>query len=648
MERTTNTSIFLRDMFALFSLTGLFFLLRHPDKRGRLFILILVVTLVSTVLFICFRTGKKALNFQPRIKLPKDPFFILSLLAVVLLIVLFYYSPDGLLSSIELRLFLLAALAGLLGLFCALTKIDLEPHNVMFAVLLTGGLTYRIIPYLTTIQSTPFSLGWSEGSQVYFASLFHSQSIYGQKLPLPVLDPSRYLIQSLPFLFGIRSILIHRLWQVVLWFGLNAAGAWLVAKKFGKKLALGSFWLSAFIFLFFFQGPIYYSLFVSVIIVLLGYKKDNPLRTLIFVLLASVWAGLSRVNWIPLPGLLAVSLYLFDEPFDGKNWLNYMKMTVVWTVIGVVVAFAAKNAYRYLSGENPDIFDSAFSSPLLWNRMFPNATYPPGILLGITLVCLPLLILTILFVKNSYKKSVHWLRWAGLVGILLAFFVGGIVVSAKIGGGSNLHNLDAFLVFYIAILLGVLSGRLAPELGAEEIAPLQVNRVTGLLLLVVLTPVFYTFIEASASPIQNTAIAEAEVVQMQQMLDKMDDIPGEVLFITERQLLTIGAINGVSVVPEYEKVMIMEMAMADNWDYLERYYQLLYEHNFKAIFLDTVNTTIQDSKAAFAEENNSYVKKVVIPTLEEYKPIMSWNNGAVVLLVPIGTDGVPQILQKNP
>jgi len=42
---------------------------------------------------------------------------------------------------------------------------------------------------------------------------------------------------------------------------------------------------------FLFQGAVYYHLMVCVVLVLLGYKKDKPLRTLIFVLLASVWAG---------------------------------------------------------------------------------------------------------------------------------------------------------------------------------------------------------------------------------------------------------------------------------------------------------------------------------------------------------------------
>jgi len=43
---------------------------------------------------------------------------------------------------------------------------------------------------------------------------------------------------------------------------------------------------------FFFQGAVYYHLMVCVVLGFAGLQKDKPLRTLIFVLLASVWAGI--------------------------------------------------------------------------------------------------------------------------------------------------------------------------------------------------------------------------------------------------------------------------------------------------------------------------------------------------------------------
>ncbi len=639
MEKSRKLSVYLRDMFALFVMAGLLFLLAHPEKRGRLFSFVFVFTVVSGVLFALIHYKKLIPKVSFRISLPKTLLLIFSILAVALIVLLFYSFPHDLISLTGTRLLVLAVLAGGLGLICAISDCGYNPLAVMTASFLGGGLLYMLVPYLTTIQATPFSLGWSEGSQVYFASLFHSQKLYGQKLPLPVLDPSRYLIQSIPFVFGIRSIFIHRLWQVFLWVGLNAAGAWLIAKKVGSKIAIPTFWLSVFMFLFFFQGPVYYSLFVAVIIVLLGYKRDNPARTLIAVILASIWTGLSRVNWIPLPALLAACLYLFDEPVDIKNWAAYLKKPMVWTVVGVAAAWLSKYAYRFISGEDPEIFDTAFSSPLLWYRMFPNVTYAPGILLGIALVCLPLLILTILFIRKRYKNSVHWLRWLGLGAILAVFLVGGIVVSAKIGGGSNLHNLDAFLVLFVIVSLAILSGHITPESKAEGVPAVNFQKEMSLLLLfAVFVLVSYTFFQASITQSENTQIAETEVAEIQSALNEMKYIPGDVLFITERQLLTTGAIEGVLVVPDYEKVIIMEMAMANNQGYLEIFYQELEENQFKAIILDTLNTSIYDETTGFSDENNSYVSRVVIPILSNYQLAQSWRSGTVNLMIPIGID----------
>jgi hypothetical protein len=55
-----------------------------------------------------------------------------------------------------------------------------------------------------------------------------------------------------------------------------------------------------------------------------------------------------------------------------------------------------------------------------------------------------------------------YLAKAGLIGMSIAFLVVGIIVSVKIGGGSNLHNVDMFLI-------GLLfAGMLAWEAGLRE------------------------------------------------------------------------------------------------------------------------------------------------------------------------------------
>src|ERR1041384_7466786 len=62
------------------------------------------------------------------------------------------------------------------------------------------GVTYELLTRLNAVTTYPLSMGWSEGSRYYYASLYFSKWIYGQSVPLSTLHPSRYLLQAIPFL----------------------------------------------------------------------------------------------------------------------------------------------------------------------------------------------------------------------------------------------------------------------------------------------------------------------------------------------------------------------------------------------------------------------------------------------------------------
>ena len=160
---------------------------------------------------------------------------------------------------------------------------------------------------------------------------------------------------------------MHRVWQVLLcweiWGAYLASG---VLAGIGVPRTQPSFCFSS-------RGAVYYHLMVCVILVLLGYRKDKVWRTLAFVVAASMWAGISRVNWMPLPGLLAGLLYLMDQPFDGKKWPRYLMPVLLWAAVGFGSAWLAQQGYIRVSGEDPALFNSAFSSAH-W-RACPNTTF---------------------------------------------------------------------------------------------------------------------------------------------------------------------------------------------------------------------------------------------------------------------------------
>jgi hypothetical protein len=79
------------------------------------------------------------------------------------------------------------------------------------------GVTYEILIRFNAVTTYPLSMGWSEGSRYYYASLYFSKWIYGESVPLSTLHPSRYFLQSIPFLIPGLGITAHRFWQFLLW-----------------------------------------------------------------------------------------------------------------------------------------------------------------------------------------------------------------------------------------------------------------------------------------------------------------------------------------------------------------------------------------------------------------------------------------------
>ncbi len=110
-----------------------------------------------------------------------------------------------------------------------------------------------------------------------------------------------------------------------------------------------------------------------------------------------------------------------------------------------MLAILSQSIYAVISGKPRRGFGSGFNSPLLY-RLFPNEAYGSGIL-NVTLVAIFPLLVIVCWYLFKRRRAWDWLRLLALLLILLALMVVGLIVSMKIGGGDNLHNMDAFLVF---------------------------------------------------------------------------------------------------------------------------------------------------------------------------------------------------------
>jgi hypothetical protein len=502
---------------------------------------------------------------------------------------------------------------------------------LLLGTALIYGLIYQVLLFVPGVSAFPFSLDWSEASRYYYASLFWSEGIYGFRVNPPELHPTRYLLQSIPFLIRSLPLWFHRLWQVVLWLALPAA----VAALWIWRLQLKGRWFrllfGAWVVLFLFQGPVYYHLLVMVAVVLAGVDVRRPWRSSAAVALASIWAGISRVNWFPVPALLAGCLYLLARRTAPGERPTSLRWPLAWLVAGPLIALASQALYIQSSGIPAQRFASSFSSQILFYRLFPNATYPPGLLAAILLASAPMA-LTLWRSRPTWMPSLNAGSRVFLAAALALLFSGGLLVSLKIGGGSNLHNLDAYLVLLMMVGSALVLGR--PTEG--EAAPQALARLPafGLAAFLAAIPIVFALGEGRPWVHRDPLLATESLDVVREEAQKAVQQGERVLFISQRHLTTFGMVTSVPLEPEYETVFLMEMAMAGNRTYLDAFHTSLQQHEFGLIVVDRLSTAFQGRGHGFGEENDAWVREVSLPVLCWYEPSLRLDVPRLDFLVP--------------
>jgi hypothetical protein len=340
------------------------------------------------------------------------------------------------------------------------------------------------------------------------------------------------------------------------------------------------------------------------------------------------------------PAGLAAALYLIETSVSEtgglhglRGWLTYFRRPLVWGVIGCGVALAAQSVYVLVSGQaEASMFGSSFTSALLWYRLLPNPTNALGVLPSALLVTTPQLIL---IGVNIVRKGRAWhpQRVIPLGLLTLVLFAGGLVVSTKIGGGSNLHNVDAYLVLVLVISMYVFMDRFTPEC-EPGLLDRPLWRPWALTLLLIIIPVTWGL--QVGKPFIRYDMDQAAID-----LDKLNaevqkrGVEGEVLFIAQRQLQVFGMTPVTQPYPDYELLTLSEMAISNNQAYLSKFYDDLKNQRFALIVVGRQNQLIQDPmKDAFAEENNAWVTHVSRYLLEFYQSDLYLETQGIDLMVP--------------
>ena len=505
--------------------------------------------------------------------------------------------------------------------------------------ILLAGAGHAAFYRLGQVTGYPFTLYWSEGNRFFdYSALFGGfrYSLPNGEVIKAFTTWGMQLPWALPFVIPNLSIGAFRFWYQLMWilptFALGVVAANRV--RSGKITLFTVLVFASWTFLFLDQGPIYAPLVIGAILTLIAIRtKLLPAFLIIFA--ASYYTHSARWTWSYAPGLWAglLSLLAIEDPSLDKIGLKKLVRPVVLGLAGylggqlmpaIIKSIISSSSVALL----PNATASTSRQPLLWDRLFPNPTFPPGILWALAWAVLPVIILMVIL-NLQHKWRTNWLHNLALLIVPGAFLVVGIIASVKIGGGSNLHNLDMFLVSLVMIASSVLAFILR---GKEDF--IHLPPIASLFLLIALiSPVTFSLIggdRLSLPPKEKITEAMAAVQNKVEQYSQQ----GEILFIDQRQLLTFNLVEKVPMIDEYEKKYLMDQAMAENKDYFTEFYDDLSDKRFVLIVTEPTNLVIRGSEYSFGEENDAFVKWVTMPLLCFYEPLFSSPETSLELLIP--------------
>jgi hypothetical protein len=608
--------------------------------------------------------------------------WVVVIILLVLPVWFLQYTPWGIVFD-ELYFRLLIWIYAVFGLAVFLKSGDrlIGWSTILAAMLLTSSVFSLAFAFIN-VSDYPFSIGWSEGNRMWDYSLFFGRYLYDypvDKAIFATTDAGRQLVGGLPFIVPGVSILVERSWvalTTVLPYLMLGFAAFRFTAKDKKLWFLLGFWT----FIFLKQGPIHPPLVLCAFVVALLWR--SPLWVAIPLLfVTSYLAEESRYTWMFAPGLWMVMLEFSGTKLqDGRLKASTWWRAIILGLAGAFGGFYGGAIWRWVratmeriaSGPaSPSVVapvapgipsvapsvsvDSVTSSitaqPLLWYRLFPNATYGIGILLALLIAVMPTVLL-LFYIASTRKWILNTWQKLALIIPLLAFLVVGLIISTKIGGGGDLHNMDMFLigVLFAAVIAWENGGR--RWLREIDTSPFWVKGTLALLLVI---PGVYPlsslrsdhFAEDASWLVTLTDAPDEKFLEMLPPQEEVDEIlqtirhevdarksQGEILFMDQRQLLSFGYVENVPLVPEYEKKVLMNSAMSGDARYFQELYAELAAKRFSLIISEPLRAPVQDSSYQFGEENNAWVQWVVRPVLCYYDEIETFRRPQIQLLVP--------------
>lgn len=497
---------------------------------------------------------------------------------------------------------------------------------------LFSGFVFVLTVYYHNVVTYPFSLSWAEGNRMWYHSLLFGRDRYSHpsnQIIYPLTTPGRQTLWGLAYLIPGLPIWGIRLWTAVVWtVPYFILGLMLLKNKEDSQnmMLLTSMWA----LLFMQQGPVYPPLVLCAILVA-GSRGKHIILSVVLIGLSGYYAQLSRFTWAFAP-VMWIGMWtlgkanLEKKSISKKIWVRAITLVIAGLIGGVILPYVLKTDQALTVG---GISTSLTQHPLIWSRLWPNPTFAPGIILGLVIAITPMLIvLSNLLITKTWRLNFWQILVIG--GGLLAFLVVGLIVSVKMGGGGDLHNLDMFLIGLLFV------ADVAYEKGGSEwIQRQKISQWKGfILLLAVLLPIVQPLANSEPLNLPNKEITQ---ISLEKISNKISEAAGkgEVLFLDQRQLLTFGYVEKIPLVDEYAKKIVMNKAMEGDKTYFEGFYRDLADHRFSLIITQKLKTrSVLDEVHNYGLEHNAWLKWVDEPLLCYYQQEIFFKKIAVELLVP--------------
>jgi hypothetical protein len=191
--------------------------------------------------------------------------------------------------------------------------------------------------------------------------------------------------------------------------------------------------------------------------------------------------------------------------------------------------------------------------------------------------------------------------------------------------------MDAYFSLLLIVFAYLVFARYRTEAGGMA-QPVPLHWLVIVLLLI--NPV-WSFIQFSLGfGSYDVARTQSVMTSLQEHVDQANARGGEILFITQRHLISMHMLDNVTLVPEYEREDLMEIAMADNTQALGKFREDMETQRFALIVVDPLNYNLLSRRRGFSEENNVWVSRIVRYILCNYREEISFPADDIALYVP--------------